>query len=194
MGYRMGMLRASLIRSLALLSFVVGVAACSNATQDLAEPVEALGDFRLGHSIVVAPNLQQLLVSRAATEEEWIDVMDAALEKRFRRFSGERYYHFGVSVEAYSLPPPIVPGKSALGMRVTVWDDAACAKLNEETKLLHTIQVFESRLSLTREEQMSRLADSASLQIENWLREQMEAEQWFNNHSVLNQCDTNTAG
>ena len=73
----------------------------------------------------------------------------------------------------------MVPGKSAVALRVTVWDDATQTKLNEETHLVHVIQVFESRLSLTREEQMRRLADQASLQIEQWLREQMEAEGWF---------------
>ena len=168
-----------MVRILAILTLMLGLSACTDATQDLARPVDALGDFTLGHSIVVAPNVQQLLVSRDASAEEWIETMDRALEKRFRRFSGGKYYHFGISVEAYSLPPPIVPGKSALALRVTVWDDAANAKLNEETELIHTIQVFESRLNLSREEQMTKLADQAALQIEQWLREQMEKQGWF---------------
>ena len=95
-----------MLRVFAVLTILLGLSACSDPTQDLSRPVDALGDFALGHSIVVAPNLQQLLVSRNATEEEWIEVMDAALEKRFRRYSGDKYYHFGVSVEAYSLPAP----------------------------------------------------------------------------------------
>ena len=98
-----------------------------------------MGNFTLGHSIVIAPNLQKLLVSRDATADEWITTMDQAIEKRFRRFEGGKYYHFGISIEAYSLPPPIIPGKSALALRLTVWDDAAQTKLNKET---HVIQVI----------------------------------------------------
>lgn len=168
-----------MIRVLAILTVFLGLAACTDATQDLSRPVEPLGNFTLGHSIVVAPNAQKLLVSRDATSEEWIETVDAAIEKRFRRFSGGKYYHFGISVEAFSLPPPIVPGKSALALRLTVWDDAGKKKMNEETELIHVIQVFESRLQLTREEQMQKLADQAALQIEDWLRERMAEDDWF---------------
>lgn len=168
-----------MVRVFAIVTMMLSLVACSDATKDLAQPVEPLGDFTLGHAIVVAPNLQQLLVSRNATEDEWISTVDKAVEKRFRRFSGGRYYHLGISVEAYSLPPPIIPGKSALALRLTVWDDAANAKLNAETELIHVIQVFETRLKYTREEQMTRLADQAALQIEEWLREKMAEEDWF---------------
>lgn len=168
-----------MVRVLAILTMMLGLTACTDATQDLSRPVAPLGNFTLGHAVVVAPNVEKLLVSRDASSEEWIETVDAAIEKRFRRYDGGRFYHLGISVEAYSLPPPLVPGKSALALRVTVWDDAAKAKLNEETELVHVIQVFESRLQLTREEQMTRLADQAALQIEDWLREQMEAKDWF---------------
>lgn len=168
-----------MLRFLAILTLLVGLSACTDATKDLSLPVEPLGNFTLGHAIVVAPNLQQLLVSREASKEEWIETVDAAIEKRFRRFDGGKLYHFGISVEAYSLPPPIVPGKSALAVRLTVWDDAAKKKLTEETKVFQVIQVFETRLNLTREQQMTKLADQAALQIEQWLREQMAGEGWF---------------
>ncbi|KUF10219.1 hypothetical protein [Pseudoponticoccus marisrubri] len=166
-------------RLLAVLALATGLSACTDATRDLADPVAPLGDFKLGHAAVVAPNVQQLLVSREATAEEWIAVTDAALEQRFRRFEGGKFYHLGVSVEAYSLPPPVVPGKSAVAMRVTVWDDAAEAKLNEETHVINVIQVFESRLGLSKEEQMTRLAETAAQQIEQWLREQQAEQGWF---------------
>ncbi|MBP0483449.1 hypothetical protein [Sagittula salina] len=168
-----------MFRVLAILTLMLGLSACTDATQDLARPVEPLGNFTLGHAIVVAPNVQKLLVSREASSEEWIEAVDAAIEKRFRRYSGGRFYHFGLSVEAYSLPPPVVPGKSALALRLTVWDDAAKRKLNEETEVIQVIQVFETRLGLTREEQIQRLADQAALQIEDWLRERMTEDDWF---------------
>lgn len=169
-----------MIRHFFVLTFCLVLSACGNtAVNDLDKPVEPLGDFRLGHAGVVAPNLTKLLVSRDATEKEWIDSVDGALEKRFRRFEGDSFYHLGVSVEAYSLPPPVIPGKSALAVRVTLWDDTTQSKLNEDTKLIHVIQVFESRLSLTREEQMERLSDQVAHDIEKWLREEMAENGWF---------------
>lgn len=166
-----------LISALLLSAFVSGCAA--NATKDLKDPVAPMGHFRLGHAEVVAPNLQKLLVSREATPQQWIDTVDLAFEKRFRRFEGDQFYHIGVSVEAYSLPPPVVPGKSALAMHVSLWRDATHEKVTEEPKLFHIIQVFETRLGLTKEDQMKHLAEQAALDVENWMREQMETEGWF---------------
>lgn len=166
-------------RLLVALALLTALSACTEATQDLAGPTEPLGNFKLGHAEVVAPNLQQLLVSREATKEEWTTTMDRALEQRFRRFDGDQFYHLGVSVEAYSLPPPVVPGKSALAVRVTVWDDKTQSKLNTEAELFHVIQVFESRLGLTREQQMQRLAETMARDIENWMREMQAEKGWF---------------
>ena len=128
---------------------------------------------------VVAPNLEKLLISRDATEEEWIALVDAALKRRFGRFDGTAEYHLGVSVEAYSLPPPIVPGKSALAIRVTVWDKASMTKLNPETEVISVIKVFESRIASSREESMQALADDAALQTERWLRRMQAEKGWF---------------
>lgn len=168
-----------MIRILAAFALVLGLAACTDTPADLSRPVVDLGDFKLGHSEVVAPNLQQLLVSREATAEEWTKVVDDAMEARFRRYTGDKFYHLGISVEAYSLPPPIVPGKSALALNVTVWDDAAKAKMNAKPKAIHVIKVFESRLSKNRDDQMRGLAEEAALLVEKWMREQQEAEGWF---------------
>lgn len=168
-----------MIRSIAALLLLAGLAACSETPADLSKPVVDLGDFKLGHAEVVAPNLQQLLVSRDATEEEWIKVVDDALEERFGRYAGDQFYHIGVSVEAYSLPPPIVPGKSALALNVTLWNDATQSKMNNKPKTIHVIKVFESRLSKDRAAQMRGLAQEAALLIEKWMREQQEAKDWF---------------
>lgn len=179
-----------MIRIAAILSLALGLAACTDATKDLAGPTEPLGTFKLGHAEVVAPEPQQLLVSRSATPEEWVETVDSAFEERFRRFEGDKFYHLGIKVEAYSLPPPVVPGKSALQLLVTVWDDEAArnapegqasarAKMNAEPYVVNVIQVFESRLQLTREQQMQRLAETGALEVERWLREQQAKEGWF---------------
>lgn len=165
-------------RIFALGAFLL-VTACSDYSEELAQAPDPLGNFKLGHSEVVAPNLEKLLVSRDATPEEWISAVDEAVEARFRRFEGTAFYHFGISVEAYSLPPPVVPGKSAVAMRVTVWEDATGEKLNEETEVISVIKVFESRLANTREDQIRILAEDAAKQLELWLREQQQENQWF---------------
>ncbi len=166
-------------RFLVALPLLAALAACGSSTRDLAEPTEPLGDFRIAHIGVVAPNLQKLLVSRDATQEEWITAVTKALDDRFGRFEGDKYYHLGVSVEAYSLPPPIIPGKSALALNVTVWDDAVQSKMNPEPKQIHVIKVFESRISKNREEQLTGLAEEAARLIEVWLREMQESDGWF---------------
>lgn len=162
-----------------ILPLLLALAACASATKDLEGPTVPLGDFRLGHVGVVAPNLQKLLVSRDVTKDEWIAEMTDALGTRFSRFDGDKYYHLGVSVEAYSLPPPVVPGKSAVALNVTLWDDAAQAKMNPEPKQVQVIKVFESRISKNRDEQLTGLAEEAARQVEVWLREMQEAEGWF---------------
>lgn len=166
-------------RILLVLPLCLALAACASSTRDLEGPTEPLGDFRIGHIGVVAPNLQKLLVSRDATQEEWIAAVDTALGERFGRFEGDKYYHLGVSVEAYSLPPPIVPGKSAVALNVTLWDDAAQAKMNPEPKQIQVIKVFESRISKNRDQQLTGLAEKAARQVEVWLREMQESDGWF---------------
>lgn len=161
------------------LPLLVALAACGSSTRDLEEPTEPMGDFRIGHIGVVAPNLQKLLVSRDATEEEWIAAVTTALGDRFSRFEGDKYYHLGVSVEAYSLPPPIIPGKSAVALNVTLWDDAAQAKMNAEPKQIQVIKVFESRISKNRDQQLTGLAEEAARLVEVWMREMQESDGWF---------------
>ncbi|TCS58443.1 hypothetical protein EDD52_1252 [Primorskyibacter sedentarius] len=162
-----------------MLVACLGLSACANATRDLDEMPEAIGDFSLGFAAAVAPSPQKLLVSREATPEEWVAVVEEAYVQRFDRFEGGKRYNFGLKVEAYSLPPPIVPGKSAVQIAVTVWDDAAATKLNEEPKAIAVIKVFETRLASSREESMEALAAEAALATETWMREQQAAEGWF---------------
>ena len=112
-----------MIRIAAVLLLALGLTACTDATKDLSGPTTPVGDFSLGYVAVVTekPEPSKLLVSRDATPEEWIETVDAAMQQRFTRFEGERLYHLGIKVIAYSLPPPVVPGKSALHVAVTVF-------------------------------------------------------------------------
>lgn len=159
--------------------------ACSPVVRDDA-PLADLGDFQLGYAIVVAKNAQKVPPSRDATTEEWEGALRQALETRFRRYEGGKLYHIGVNVDGYSLAVPGIPvllsPKSALVISVTLWDDAAQAKVNEAPK---QITVFEelspgtlvgSGYTMTREEQIESLARSAAAAIERWLADNRD---WF---------------
>jgi hypothetical protein len=167
---------------------MLSVAACNGATdlQDLPVP---LGDFRLGHNIVVAPKARKGPLSRDASKEELTIALQTAIAERFDRYDGEKLYHFGVSVEGYVLAAPGVPivlaPKSIMVVGVTVWDNDANAKMNEKP---HQITVFESLdqgplfgsgYTKTAEEQLKNLSQNVAKAIERYLSTQKTKESWF---------------
>lgn len=169
---------------------LTALAAC-NSARDLDGPTVPLGDFYFGHNIVVAENATRGPLSREAGAEEWEEVIRAEMDRRFRRFDGDRLYHLAIGVDGYVLAMPGVPvvaaPKSALIFGVTVWDDAAGGKINDRP---HRITVLEtlagdslvgSGLTRSREEQMQDLAQNAARAVENWLRENIE---WFQRPSA----------
>ncbi|MEL6808399.1 MAG: hypothetical protein AAFO97_11515 [Pseudomonadota bacterium] len=172
---------------LGILMMVV-LTACG-ATTDLDEPPVPLGDFRLEHNIVIASKAQRSPVSRAATEEELVETMRAAIAERFGRYNGASRYHFGISVEGYALAPPGVPlvlaPKSALIINVTVYDDAAGKKLNDAPEQITVLETFGSGAivgtgyTMTAEEQLVELSRNAAKAVERYLVRQQEAEGWF---------------
>ncbi|HKL54670.1 MAG TPA: hypothetical protein VJ893_00970 [Roseovarius sp.] len=177
-----------MLRILALLAALGGLAACTNSN-DLDEAPAYLGDFSLGHNVVVAPNLTKGPASRDASKEEWIAAMTTAIDERFGRYEGERLYHLGISVEGYVLAitgiPLVASPKSALILKVTVWDDAMQTKLNEEP---HQVTVMESvsgstilgsGLTQTKEKQLENLSRNAAKLIQTWLEQQNHEHGWF---------------
>lgn len=171
-----------------MLSMVLALAACSEH-KALNQPTKDLGAFKLGHNIVVAPKMQKVPISREATKEEWIEALTTAIGDRFSRYDGDQLYHFGVSVEGFALAPPGVPlvfsPKSALVINVTVWDDAAGKKLNEEPEQLVVFEdlgnapIVGSGYVNTREEQLAALSFNAAHRIERWMVEMREEKGWF---------------
>ena len=171
---------------LAPFALLALLAACGAADQDLSEPVEPIGEFRLGHNIVVADNAQQVPPSRSATPDELEAAIKASVQRRFGRYEGSQLYHIAISVEGYSIAPPGIPlvlnPKSVMVIKATVWDDAAGGKINEEP---HQIVVFErlsgetaisSGLTQSREQQISNLADNTARLVELWMRDNPD---WF---------------
>lgn len=177
-----------MLRRLALGLMVAGVAACTRV-DDLDEAPVYLGNFHLGYNVVAAPNLQKGPFSREASKAAWIAAMKQAVDARFSRQEGTRLYHLGITLEAYVLAragiPVVAAPKSVLVLKVTAWDDAKQARLNETPELITVIEslsgdtVVGSGLTRTAEEQMQELTAKAAKLIENWLVRQNNAEGWF---------------
>ena len=163
------------------------ITACS-ATRDLDAPVDPIGDFQLGFTVVVpSPNYTQGPASRSAEPEEWQDPLKQAFETRFSRFEGDRFYHLGVIVEAYVLAPPGIPvvlsPKSALIFRLTVVEDITGNRLTNEPEQFTVLEEFGaatvigSGIVFSKEKQIERLSEMAARRIEQYLREQEDT--WF---------------
>jgi len=177
-----------MLRIIALVCVMGLIAACTNPN-DLDKAPEPLGNFKLGYNVVVAPNITKGLASRDASDAEWIASMKSAVDERFSRYDGDKLYHLGVSIEGYVLAVPGVPlvlsPRSALILNVTVWDDAASAKLNDKPEQITVIESLSgatlvgSGLTQTKEVQMSNLSRNAAKLIQNWLVRQKYQQDWF---------------
>ncbi len=175
-------------RVFAFLMVGLVLAACTNP-DDLDKGRVYLGNFSLGHNVVVAPNLTKGPASRDASKEEWIESMKLAIDERFGPQEGDKLYHLGISVEGYVLAvtgvPIVAAPKSALILRVTVWDDAAGKKLNEEPEQITVIESFStntvlgSGLTQSKELQMTNLSRNAAKLIQNWLVRENAQKGWF---------------
>lgn len=168
-----------------MLSCILVFTACSRPA-DVNAPVVAMGDFSLGHNVVVVDEPTIGPFSRTVTDDEWKESLTSAIANRFDGNDGERLYHLGVKVDGYVLAVPGVPvvfsPKSALIITVTAWDDGAERKLNEEPKQLTVFEgvsgktLVSSGLTQNKKTQMTTLSHNAARSIQNWLLENPE---WF---------------
>ncbi|UWQ96130.1 hypothetical protein K3728_02470 [Rhodobacteraceae bacterium M385] len=169
------------------LALIATLVACA-AGDPLDEELPPMGDFRLAHNIVVADNMQQVPPSRNATPEEWVEILESEIDRRFGGYEGDRLYHIGVAVDGYALAPPGIPivlsPRSILVLSVNIWDDELGRKLHDEAE---QIIVFEgtspetmlvgSGIARNRTEQMQVLARNAARRIQLFMLENPE---WFN--------------
>lgn len=172
-----------------LLTGVLALAACTGAS-DLKEPPVPLGNFSLGHNVVVAPKVETTAtVSREVTQEELTDAVKLAIAERFDRYDGSKKYHFGVSIEGYILAKPGVPvllaPKSAMILRITVWDDAQGKKLTDEPEQLTVLETLDGDSLIgtgwtqTKDTQLRNLSRNAAQAIENYVVKQNAELGWF---------------
>lgn len=171
-------------RLIALLSLLT-LAACGNP--DPNAPLEPLGDFRLGHNIVLANEARKGPFSRDATRAELETALADAIEARIGRYDGDGLYHLGIAIGGYVLAQPGLPliytPKSVLVFDVTLYDNETREKLNEERHritvfegLRNTVPIIGSGHARTKEEQLQNLARQGALAVYNWLQQHPE---WF---------------
>lgn len=170
-----------------MIRLVIGAVAlaalvsCTVPTQVVDEPTRDLGDFQMGHNIVVTPKLQKGPLSREASKEVWAASMKNAMQARFGPYEGTRLVHFGVNLSGYVLAqtgvPLLLSPKSALIITVTAWDDRAGGKFNAEAKEIIVLESFTgtivvgSGMTMTAEEQMANLTYNTAKHIESWMYE-----------------------
>ena len=179
---RVGMSTA--IRWIGGLALAVMISGCGiNKTLG---PRKDLGEFRLGHNVVVADNAETIPLSREVDVDKMEEVMIAEIDNRLGRYEGRQLYHVGVTIAGYFIAPPGVPvvasPKSVMILMVNVWDDAAQKKLTAEP---HQITVFESAGIGTlagsgylqnSDEQVLDLVQNAVAEIETFIEENPD---WF---------------
>ena len=169
-------------------SLFLGLCACTPPVTD--KPVVPIGDFNLGYNVVVGDQMAQGPLSRTADTQAITTSLKTAIDERLSRYDGDKLYHVVTHVDLYVMGRTGVPfvfsPKTALMVSMTVWDDAAQAKLNEipiQMTLLENTNsknVLGSGLGQTVEEQIQSMAESAAYQIESWLRKQNREQNWFN--------------
>jgi hypothetical protein len=145
------------ISRFASLMLILALGACS-LPADVDAPMVAMGNFALGHNIVVVKE----------------------------PYEGEKLFNLGIKIDAYALAVPGVPlvfkPNSFLIINAIVWDDAAGLRLNEEAKQLTIVEglsgqtLVSSGLTRNKAKQLEVLSDNAAKAIQDWLLEHPE---WF---------------
>lgn len=172
----------SLLRTAALVAAGL-MAACTPFDPDNLPP---LGDFRLGHNVVLAKDVQKGPFSRDATPEELTTALADAVERRLVGYDGDGLYHLGISIGGYVLAqtgvPVVYTPKSVMIFEVTVFDNDTGERLNEEPfritafEGLENTSIVGSGLVRTKEEQLANLANDGARQLHQWL---IEHSDWF---------------
>ncbi|MDG1431628.1 MAG: hypothetical protein P8L68_04585 [Paracoccaceae bacterium] len=156
------------------------------------KPQSELGDFALGHNIVIAPNPYVGPGSREATTDELIGSVKDALDARLDIYEGDKVYNIGLSIDGYVLAdvgvPVVLAPKSALIVHITLWDDAAGEKLNDEAHQIAVLEDFSTKTIIgsglfnTGDQQLQALSRKIALKVEEWLEENNE---WFGVEPVV---------
>lgn len=170
-----------------MLIFVLGLLGACASKDGTEEPPIPMGNFLLGHNIIVADKATKGPLSRDASADLWEAALTTAMEARFDRYDGDKYYHIGTHVDAYVLAFPGIPlvasPKSVLIVTINVWDDATGEKLTVEPKQLTVLEnsekntfILGSGLTNSKAAQMRNLSNNAARMIQRYLLQNPE---WF---------------
>jgi hypothetical protein len=173
------------------------LSACA-VTNDLAKVPEPMGRFLLGHAVAVADGPEVGPLSRKASDEAWEQAVKFALEERFGRYDGDKYFHISAVVEGYALAmtgvPIVATPKSVLIASVLVYDDEKGGKALTDEPEVFTVseelspdQLLGTGLTKTADEQMLSLARSLAKAIHAWMLKQPEA---FGDPSLMDPATT----
>ena len=177
-------------RALAGLIGLALMSACS-VPDPSTQAVVPMGNFALGTNAVVAVDPKKGPLSRNVDVGEFKSILEDEMERRFRRYEGERVFHMGTAIEGYVVAAPGIPlvlsPKSILIVRFTLYadevgPDGKPVKLNPETKLVTVFESFGtgaivgSGYTQSAEEQMRMLSRNAALAIQRYMLENPE---WF---------------
>lgn len=169
------------------IAFVALLAACTPPiTEKRATPI---GDFQMGYNIVVGDKMIKGPVSRDADTALLASKLQSELQTRLGKYEGGKLYHVVTHVDMYVMGRAGIPflfsPKTALVVSMTVWDDIAQSQLTPKPVQLTLLENTNSRnflgsgLGQSVVEQIDSMAKSAAFQIENWLRQQHETQNWF---------------
>ncbi len=168
-----------MIRNLIAAACLAVTAACSVPNPDLEEQVD-LGNFRLQSNVAVTKNARKMGVSRDATAEEWETALEAAIDKRFRRYDGDTPYTISYSLDGYILATKggrlALAPRSAMSMTVHIWQTDPLLRLKDRSKQLLILEqldgesVIGSGLFRDADEQMANLAAQFAKAVERWLQ------------------------
>ncbi|RZW00284.1 MAG: hypothetical protein EX266_14105 [Rhodobacteraceae bacterium] len=175
-----------LTRAIAVLGLCV-LAACTAEEEDLSQPPEPLGQFRLGHNIAIADNVTKGPFSREFTEDQLEGTVQDAVAARLRRYDGDGLYHLGINIGGVVLAQPGIPvvyaPRSAMIVDVTVFDNFTQEKLNEEPFRVVASEGWQNAAPLigsgyvrSAEAQLENLSVEVAKAIEIWLNDNPE---WF---------------
>lgn len=148
---------------------------------------EPIGDFRLGHNITIADNIQAGPFSRELVEAEIETAMQDAIEDRLGHLDGDGLYHIGIYIGAAVLALPGVPlvytPSSNMVFEVNVFDNNTRERVHGEAHRMlvgegfeNTVPILGSGLTRPRAQQIENIAQNAARQVEAWMREN---EEWF---------------
>ncbi|WP_281859710.1 hypothetical protein [Litoreibacter halocynthiae] len=160
------------------LTAVFVLAACAVPNPDT-EDQPPLGDFKLDLNVAVTDKASKMGVSRSASAEDWEKVLEAAIDKRFRRYEGEKLYHISYSLDGYILATKggrlALAPRSAMSATVHIWDSATKTRLEERSKQILVLEQLDGETFIgsgffnSTEQQMQNLAAQFAKAVERWL-------------------------